>query len=162
MLNPHNSLLGCHKTCSSLSMQSIRPYVSIPLKTAAAFSAFAYSQDAFTLCPLVLNSDIFFSNGKKKKSVLSISGILKWCLPRSEKKVHRQQTTLEWPQLCVVSTQAACPWSFLRACAFNPSQWTSTCAHFLPILKTLPHHICEGLVLERAKQSLSSPPLICQ
>lgn len=121
-------------------MQRVRPYVSTLLQTAAAPSVFAYSQDASTLCPLVLNSDTFFSNRKKNKQINEVCfEHLRWNSKRVTSPVNRKsvgnKTTLEWPQFCVASTKAACLWSFPRAYAFNPSQRTSTCVHVLPVSK---------------------------
>lgn len=160
------SFLWCHKPHSSLSVQRVRPYVAI-LWQGSSFPSICIQPRCFYSLPSSVKlRHLFYDGRKKKKCVWSIH--FENCLSLGERSTG-SSVTLDGPQLCGASSKAAfpptprpTPKALPRACAFKPLPVDFTRAHFLPVLKALPHHICEGFVLEQAKQSWFPPPLICQ
>lgn len=71
--------------------------------------------NASTLCPLLLNSDIFSSNGGKNRHVE-----LRWNSKIVSLPLWRRtmcsKITLEWPRHCAACSMKSVP----RACAFKP------------------------------------------
>lgn len=125
--------------------------------TQAAFPSICIQPRCLYSLPSSVKLRHLCSNREKKMCVWSIGGICKSSLPARE--VQRQDCNPWWATALRCFLQSCLfPRALPGACAFKPLPVDFTRAHFLPVLKALPHHICEGLVLEQAKQSRFPPP----